>query len=54
MKDIIQDFGTLYHASKLLLPRYTTWFTTLLNTFTSLVNVVDYVTYPIYHVMLCG
>lgn len=31
MKDIIQDFGTLYHASKLLLPRYTTWLTTSTN-----------------------
>lgn len=54
MKDIIQDFGTLYHASKLLLPRYTTWFTTLLNTFTSLVDVVDHAVYPIYLVMLRG
>ncbi len=50
MKDIIQDFGTLYHASKLLLPRYTTWLTTYINTFTSLVDVVNHVIYPIYHV----
>ena len=54
MKDIIQDFGTLYHASKLLLPRYTTWLTTYINTFIPLANVVNHAVYPIYLVMLRG
>jgi len=48
------SFFNVLPRSKLLLPRYTTWFTTLLNTFTSLVDVVDHAVYPIYLVMLRG